>query len=205
MDKEKKIIIRLKELADLIKKHNYHYHSLDKPIISDKKFDELVKENDILEKKYPNLILKNSPNKYYGSNIKDNFKKIKHDSQMYSLANAFDNHDITEFIKRTVRFLNLKNDDNFEYICEPKIDGLSLNLVYKNGNLVSAGTRGDGFIGEDVTENILNIKNIPTKLKKNFPDFIEIRGEVYLNKSDFEKLNSKLDNKSKFANPRKYL
>ncbi len=202
MDKEEKILKRLKELADLIKKHNYNYHTLDKPKITDKEFDKLVKENDVLEKKYPSLILKNSPNKNYGSKIKDNFKKIKHDSQMFSLANAFDNNDIKEFIKRSVKFLNLDNDDDFEYICEPKIDGLSLNLVYKNGNLISAGTRGDGFIGEDVTENILNIKNIPSKLKKDFPEFIEIRGEVFLNKSDFEKLNSKLENKSKFANPR---
>jgi len=89
-----------------------------------------------------------------------------------------------------------------DLVKSPKIDGLSLNLVYKNGNLISAGTRGDGFTGEDVTENILNIKNIPSKLIKDFPDFIEIRGEVFLNKSDFEKLNSKLENKSKFANPR---
>ena len=155
MDKEKKIINRLKELADLIKKHNYNYHTLDKPKISDQEFDKLVKENDTLEKKYPNLILKDSPNKNYGSKIKDNFKKIKHDSQMYSLANAFDNNDIKEFIKRSLKFLNFENDKFFQYICEPKIDGLSLNLVYKNGNLVSAGTRGDGFIGEDVTENIL--------------------------------------------------
>ena len=202
MDKEKKIIQRLEELAVLIKKHNYNYHTLDKPIISDKDFDKLVKENDTLEKKYPILILKDSPNKNYGSKIKDNFKKITHGSQMYSLANAFDNHDIKEFIKRSIKFLNLKNDDDFQYICEPKIDGLSLNLVYENGNLKSAGTRGDGFIGEDVTENILNIKNIPSKLNKDFPDFIEIRGEIFLNKSDFEKLNSKLENKSKFANPR---
>ncbi len=202
MDKDEIILKRLKELADLIKKHNYNYHTLDKPKITDQEFDKLVKENDFLEKKYPNLILKNSPNKSYGSKIKDNFKKIKHDSQMYSLANAFDNNDIKEFIKRSVKFLNLDNDDEFQYICEPKIDGLSLNLVYKNGNLISAGTRGDGFIGEDVTENILNIKNIPSNLKKNFPDFIEIRGEVFLNKSDFEKLNSNLENKSKFANPR---
>jgi len=202
MDKEKKIIQRLEELAVLIKKHNYNYHTLDKPVISDKEFDKLVKENDTLEKKYPSLILKDSPNKSYGSKIKDNFEKIKHNSQMYSLANAFDNNDIKEFIKRSVKFLNLKNDDDFQYICEPKIDGLSLNLLYENGNLKSAGTRGDGFIGEDVTENILNIKNIPSKLKKDFPDFIEIRGEVFLNKSDFEKLNSNLENKSKFANPR---
>ena len=144
MDKEKIVLKRLKELADLIKKHNYNYHTLDKPEITDKEFDKLVKENDVLE----------------------------------------------------------KNDKFFQYICEPKIDGLSLNLVYKNGNLISAGTRGDGFIGEDVTENILKIKNIPMKLKKKFPEFIEIRGEVFLNKSDFEQLNSKLENKSKFANPR---
>ncbi len=202
MDKEEIILKRLKELAVLIKKHNYNYHTLDRPEITDQEFDKLVRENDLLEKKYPSLILKNSPNKNYGSKIKDNFKKIKHDSQMFSLANAFDNNDIKEFIKRSVKFLNLDNDDDFEYICEPKIDGLSLNLIYKNGNLISAGTRGDGFIGEDVTENILNIKNIPSKLKKDFPEFIEIRGEVFLNKSDFEKLNSKLENKSKFANPR---
>ncbi len=202
MDKEKKILKRLKELADLIKKHNYNYHTLDKPKISDQEFDKLIKENDTLEKKYPSLILKYSPNKNYGSKIKKNFKKIKHDSQMYSLANAFENYDIEEFIKRSIKFLNLNNDDDFQYMCEPKIDGLSLNLVYKKGKLVSAGTRGDGYIGEDVTDNILNIKNIPSHLKKNFPDFIEIRGEVFLNKSDFEKLNSRLENKSKFANPR---
>ncbi len=202
MDKEKRISKRLRELADLIKKHNYNYHTLDQPEMTDQEFDKLVKENDTLEKKYPSLILKDSPNKNYGSKIKDNFKKIKHDSQMYSLANAFDNNDVKEFIKRSVKFLNLDNDDDFQYICEPKIDGLSLNLVYKNGKLVSAGTRGDGFIGEDVTENILNIKNIPSKLRNDFPDFIEIRGEVFLNKSDFEQLNSKLENKSKFANPR---
>jgi len=202
MNKKEIILKRLKELADLIKKHNYNYHTLDKPKITDKEFDKLVNENDTLEKKYPNLVLDNSPNKIYGSKIKNNFKKIKHESQMYSLANAFDNNDIKEFIKRSVKFLNLDNDDEFQYICEPKIDGLSLNLVYKNGNLVSAGTRGDGFIGEDVTDNILNIKNIPSKLKKDFPDFIEIRGEVFLNKSDFVRLNSKFENKSKFANPR---
>ena len=202
MDKKEEIIRRLKKLEKVIKKHNFNYHTLDNPQISDKEFDNLVQENDNLENKYPNLVLKNSPNKMYGGKIKENFKKINHESQMYSLSNAFNNNDIKEFIKRSIKFLNLDNDNDFQYICEPKIDGLSLNLVYKNGILVSAGTRGDGFTGEDVTDNILNIKNIPSNLKKNFPDFIEIRGEVFLNKSDFEKLNYKLDNKSKFANPR---
>ncbi len=202
MDKKEEIIRRLKKLEKVIKKHNFNYHTLDNPQISDKEFDNLVQENDNLENKYPNLVLKNSPNKMYGGKIKENFKKINHESQMYSLSNAFNNNDIKEFIKRSIKFLNLDNDDDFQYICEPKIDGLSLNLVYKNGILVSAGTRGDGFTGEDVTDNILNIKNIPSNLKKNFPDFIEIRGEVFLSKSDFEKLNYNLDNKSKFANPR---
>ena len=105
MDKEEEIKKRLKELASLIKKHNYNYHTLDNPKISDKSFDKLIKENDALEKEYPNLILKNSPNKVYGGKIKENFKKIKHNSQMYSLANAFDNQDIKEFIKRSIKFL----------------------------------------------------------------------------------------------------
>ena len=114
MDKEQKILKRLKELAVLIKKHNHNYHTLDKPKISDQEFDKLVKENDVLEKKYPDLIIEDSPNKNYGSKIKDNFKKIKHDSQMYSLANAFDYNDIKEFIKRSIKFLNLDNDDDFQ-------------------------------------------------------------------------------------------
>ena len=100
MDKDQKILKRLKELAKLIKDHNYSYHTLDKPKITDREFDKLIKENDTLEKKYPNLILRDSPNKNYGSKIKENFKKIKHNSQMYSLSNAFDNNDINEFIRR---------------------------------------------------------------------------------------------------------
>ncbi len=121
---------------------------------------------------------------------------------MYSLSNAFDNKDVEDFVKRLAKFLNLSDYNEFEFICEPKIDGLSLNLVYKKGKLESAGTRGNGLIGENVTQNILNIKNIPRKLIGEFPDFIEIRGEVFLNKSDFEKINTKLEKKSKFANPR---
>ena len=202
MDKEKKVKNRLEELANLIKKHNYNYHTLDKPKISDKEFDKLVKENESLEKKYPNLILNHSPNKIYGSKVKSNFKKITHVSQMYSLSNAFDNKDVEDFVKRLAKFLNLSDYNEFEFICEPKIDGLSLNLVYKKGKLESAGTRGNGLVGENVTQNILNIKNIPRKLIGEFPDFIEIRGEVFLNKSDFEKINVKLEKKSRFANPR---
>ncbi len=205
MNKKKdirKIKYRIQELAKLINKHNIHYHQNDKPIISDSEFDKLVIENSLLEKKYPNLKLNNGPNENVGGKIKNKFKKIQHKSPMLSLANAFDSKDIEEFDERVKKYLNIDIKKKLDYICEAKIDGLSLNLTYKNGILISAATRGDGFIGEDVIQNILNIKNIPKKLKGKFPSSIEIRGEVFLTKKDFENINSKLDDKNKFANPR---
>jgi len=198
----KKIINRIKLLAKSINEHNIHYHQNDKPIISDSEFDKLVIENSLLEKKYPNLKLKNGPNDNVGGKLKKKFKKIKHKSPMLSLTNAFNSEDIEEFDERVKKYLNIELEKKLNYICEAKIDGLSLNLTYKDGILVSAATRGDGLIGEDVTKNILNIKNIPKKLKGRFPSSIEIRGEVFLTKKDFENINSKLDNKNKFANPR---
>jgi len=162
----------------------------------------LVIENNKLEIKYPHLVLNDSPSKTIGSKVKSQFEKIKHASQMYSLGNAFDKNDVDEFIKKSKKFLNFENNFYFEFISEPKIDGLSLNLSYANGKLISAGTRGDGLVGENVTQNILNIKNIPKDLNIDYPKFIEIRGEVFINKSDFEKINSELNDKEKFANPR---
>ena len=196
------ILNRLKELASLIEKHNFYYHNQDKPLISDKEFDLLVKENQDLEKKHPKLKLINSPETKIGSKVQNKFKKIKHKSLMLSLANGFVENDIYEFEERIKKFLNYKSNNKLEYLCEPKIDGLSLNLTYLNGKLNSAATRGDGSVGEDVTNNILNIKNIPDKLPYDFPEIIEIRGEIYLTKSDFENLNNKLEQKNKFANPR---
>ena len=199
---ESQIKKRLKELSILIKKHNNYYHNLDKPIISDGEFDKLIKENNKLEKLYPSLILEDSPNKKIYGKIKNKFIKINHKSQMFSLANAFNENDISEFVKRSKKFLNFNDSQNFEYLCEPKIDGLSLNLYYKEGKLISAGTRGDGFVGENVTDNILNIKNIPKNLQNKHPEFIEIRGEVFITKNDFKTINKNLDEKNQFANPR---
>ena len=199
---ESQIKKRLKELSILIKKHNNYYHNLDKPIISDGEFDKLIKENNKLEKLYPSLILDDSPNKKIYGKIKNRFIKINHKSQMFSLANAFNGNDISEFVKRSKKFLNFNDSQNFEYLCEPKIDGLSLNLYYKEGKLISAGTRGDGFVGENVTDNILNIKNIPKNLQNKHPEFIEIRGEVFITKDDFKTINKNLDEKNQFANPR---
>ncbi len=201
--KEKNIIVeRLKELADLINRHDFLYHTQDKPQITDAEYDKLVRENIKLEIKYPELKLESSPTNKVGGRTQNKFNKTSHLSPMHSLANGFNEEDLIEFDERIKKFLNLNNNEKLEYICEPKIDGLSLNLTYKNGNLISATTRGDGKIGEDVTKNIINIKNIPQKLQNDYPDLIEIRGEVFITKLDFEKINLNLEEKNKFSNPR---
>ena len=201
-NKENIIIERLKELSKQINVNNNLYHNLDRPKITDAEYDKLVAENNELEKKYPHLILDNSPNKIIGSKVKSKFQKTSHLSQMYSLGNAFNKNDIDDFIKRINKFLKQPDSKNYKFLCEPKIDGLSLNLLYKNGKLISAGTRGNGLIGENVTENIKNITDIPSILVSNFPDLIEIRGEIFITKDDFKVINSELNKKEKFANPR---
>ena len=200
--KEKNILKELHVLFKKIEKHNKLYHQYDKPIISDNDFDKLIKRNNYLEKKFPHLKLENSPNNTVGGKVSNKFSKVNHKAPMLSLGNAFNDLDLNEFIKRIKKYIN---DKNIELIfsCEPKIDGLSINLTYQNGLLVLACTRGDGYIGEDVTENIKTIEDIPIKLKNNnFPKIIEIRGEVFLKKQDFLKLNNSLETKDKFSNPR---
>jgi len=200
---EEEVKRRLQILSKVITKNNILYHQKDHPKISDKKYDEYVKENDQLEKEFPHLVLKDSPNKVVGSLLYNKFEKHQHKTEMLSLGNAFNKTDMIDFIKRTKKFLNLDEQKNISFICEPKIDGLSLNLFYRYGKLEIASTRGDGKIGENVTNNITNIIGIPQNLKgKIIPDEIEIRGEVFLNKMDFINLNNNLDNKNKFSNPR---
>ena len=201
--KEEKIKKRLEELSKIINKHNLLYHQKDSPKISDREFDDYIKENNRIEKQYPHLILDNSPNKNLGSSISNKFKKVVHKSAMLSLANAFNENDLSDFIERLKKFLNLEDKVNISFIGEPKIDGLSLNLLYKNGKLVTASTRGDGKTGEDVSKNIVNVIGIPKHLSgRRHPKQIEIRGEVFLNKKDFIKLNSNLHKQHKFSNPR---
>ncbi len=202
INNDEKILKKLEKLSKLINKYNYHYFEKDKPLITDKEYDKLIIENNKLENLYPHLVLKNSPNKVFGSKAKNKFRKINHKIPMLSLSNSFNKYDLSDFIERLFKFLNASNQFPLEFICEPKIDGLSLNLLYQNGELLYACTRGDGKIGEDVTKNILHIKNIKHKLKYNYPENIEIRGEVYLTKKDFNILNKSLKNDEKFANPR---
>ncbi|WP_375326916.1 NAD-dependent DNA ligase LigA [Candidatus Tisiphia endosymbiont of Nemotelus uliginosus] len=191
----------LKMLATEIEKHNKAYYQYDAPIISDAQYDQLFNLNLQIEQKYPHLILPNSPSKKVGSSNSDKFSKVKHLVPMLSLSNAFNKEDIIEFTKKIQNFLRLENCPPI--FCEPKIDGLSFSAIYEEGKLKIASTRGDGFIGENITENIKTIKYFP-HLLTSAPKLLEIRGEVYINKEDFILLNQtqELLQKDKFANPR---
>ena len=192
-ESEKLYLNKIKE----INKHNKLYYSEDSPIISDKEYDELKKEILELESKYSFLNHKDSPSKKVGFKPSKNFKKQKHKVPMLSLSNVFDKEDLINFEKKIKNYLNLKKDQLFEYSVEPKIDGISASLTYKDGILVLGLSRGDGTEGEVITENLKTISDIPKKINfKDFPKNVEIRGEVYIKKNDFEKL------KNKFANPR---
>ncbi len=191
----------LKQMASKIEKYNKAYYQQDAPLISDAEYDQLFSLNLKLEKKFPHLVLANSPTNLIGSQAVEKFAKVKHINPMFSLSNAFDNEDVSEFISRIKYFLRL---DSFQPIfCEPKIDGLSFSAIYQDGILTTVATRGDGFIGEDITENIKTIKNFPHSII-SAPKILEVRGEVYINKKDFLLLNQaqELFGKNKFANPR---
>jgi DNA ligase (NAD+) len=191
----------LTQLVTELEKHNQAYYQEDAPLISDAEYDQLFNLNLELEKKFPQLVLANSPAKKIGAIISEKFSKVTHIVPMLSLTNAFDYQDVSEFINRIKKFLRL---DNFPAIfCEPKIDGLSFSATYQDGVLKVAATRGDGFIGEDITENIKTIKDFPHSIISDLTN-LEIRGEIYINKEDFRLLNQaqELSGKDKFANPR---
>ena len=181
----------------LLQKYNKHYYNLNNPLIDDFKFDKLKSEIIDLEKKYNFLKHKSSPSNSVGFKPSKIFKKVKHKTPMLSLGNAFTEEDLINFEKKIFNFLNNEKGLNVEYSAEPKIDGISASLFYKDGKFVTGLSRGDGKEGEDITENLKTIKDIPHELKfKNFPKELDIRGEVFIQNSDFRDL------KNKFANPR---
>ena len=180
-----------------IKKHNKLYYEKSSPEISDANYDKLKKNIIELENKHKHLKNKSSPSLKVGAKPSKNFLKSKHRVKMLSLSNAFDFEDLKNFEKKISNFLNFNKSNSIEYSVEPKIDGISASLTYKNNNLVLGLSRGDGVEGEIITENLKTIKDIPKKIiDKNFPKDIDIRGEVYIGKKDFEKI------KNRFANPR---
>ncbi len=192
-------------LAREIAKHDKFYHQKDAPRISDADYDALRKRNDAIEQRYPELVRDDSPNFRVGAQPAEGFGKLEHRVPMLSLSNAFDDDDVRDFVARIRRFLNLKEDDALSMTAEPKIDGLSASLRYEKGKFVLGATRGDGRTGENVTDNLRTVDNIPKVLKgKNIPDVVEVRGEVYMAHKDFAMLNErqKEDGKPVFANPR---
>ncbi len=196
---------RIEELRRLINYHNYRYYVLDDPEIPDSEYDALLRELYKLEKEHPELVTPDSPTQRVGAAPAKEFKSVSHRVPMLSLENAFNEQEIREFDKRVRKLLN--HESVIEYSLEPKLDGLAVELVYENGILSIASTRGDGFTGEDITGNIKTIPYIPLRLldhKKEIPTRIDVRGEVYMEVEDFKKLNRLREEHGEppFANPR---
>ncbi|ERK59552.1 DNA ligase [Gemella bergeri ATCC 700627] len=187
------------KLVDLLNKYSYQYYVDDNPTVSDTEYDTLYKQLEKLEKKYPEYILENSPTRRVGDVVLEEFQKVTHTIPMLSLSNTFSIDEINDFDGRIRKLLP---ENKIEYICELKIDGLAISINYENGKLIEAATRGDGMIGENVTENIKTIFSIPKILKDN--KTFEVRGEVYLPKKSFELLNNNREKNGEqlFANPR---
>ncbi len=196
----------LNQLTIFLKKLDQAYYNKDMPLVDDATYDQLRQRFNSIEKNFPQFIRQDSASKTVGVKPTNGLKKSTHLIPMLSLDNIFKVEDFKEFIKRIQRYLGLtpKELKNLHFIAEPKIDGLSINLTYKHGKLIQASTRGDGTTGEDVTENIKTLRNLPLTLSDYFPDTIEIRGEVYISKQDFFSLNEEQEknNKRLFANPR---
>ena len=194
---KKKIENLYKEKIDLINDFNKFYYDKSKPKVSDEAYDKLKEEIILLESKFKFLKSKSSPSINVGYKPSKNFKKVSHRIPMLSLANAFTKEDLINFEKKILNFLSKSKDFELSYSAEPKIDGISASLIYKNGKFKVGLSRGDGKEGEDITANLVTIKDIPKKIESNdFPKDIDIRGEVFIQNSDFENL------KEKFANPR---
>ena len=191
-------------LADEIAAHDRRYHQEDAPIISDADYDALRRKLDALEAEFPELKGKAEVSRQVGAKPLEKFGKVKHRVPMLSLANVFTDEEAGEFVERVRRFLDWPDGKAIAFTAEPKIDGLSCSLRYEKGELVVAATRGDGEEGENVTANVRTIKAIPHRLKGDVPDVLEVRGEIYMDKSEFAALNARqeADGKPVFANPR---
>lgn len=189
---------KISELREQLNDHSYRYYVLDAPTIPDSEYDRLYRELQDLEKTHPELITSDSPTQRVGGEPLKEFREVKHRVPMLSLDNAFTEEEARLFDERIAE--RVANRERY-YVCEPKLDGLAISLIYENGLFVRAATRGDGATGEDVTENVRTIHAVPLRLRgEYFPKFLEVRGEVFISKKGFEALNESQE--KQFANPR---
>lgn len=193
---------RIEELRRLVEYHNYRYYVLDSPEISDAEYDALYRELELLEERFPELITPDSPTQRVGAPPKEGFKPVRHHRRLLSLQDVFDFEELQDWYRRISRMLGQKS---FSFVCELKLDGAAVAIVYENGRLVRGATRGDGEVGEDVTPNVKTIRNVPLRLLLDSPPpLIEVRGEAYMSKEEFKKINDERADKGEplFANPR---
>jgi len=195
------ISAKILALSNELNDHNYRYYVLAEPVISDQEFDLKLKELEALEKQFPEFALPNSPTKTVGGGLLDEFKTVPHKRRMLSLGNTYSEEELLEFDERVRKSLGI---DAVEYVCELKIDGLAISLFYENGQLTQAVTRGDGFQGDDVTENVKTIRSVTQQLHGNYPTSFEIRGEIFMHRKGFERLNQQrqAQGEATYANPR---
>ncbi|MCL4386060.1 MAG: NAD-dependent DNA ligase LigA [Cyanobacteria bacterium] len=196
------------KLRDELNKNNYYYYIKDNPVISDAEYDKLLRNLSDLEAKFPETVTPDSPTQRIGAPLEGGFPTVIHSEKMLSLQDAFNYDELKDFLDRVYKDLGLKEDE-VEFVCELKIDGLAVSLLYEDGKLVRGATRGDGEIGEDITSNIKTIKTIPLRLLNNHPKykiprFLEVRGEAYLSKEEFKRINEEREEQGLFvfANPR---
>jgi len=197
------VISRAGELRDIITEYNYQYYVLDDPRVPDAEYDRLFRELQGLEAQYPDIVTPDTPTRRVGASVETTFEEVVHRIPMLSLDNAFSDEELRDFDRR-VRD-RLKTEEDIEYVCEPKLDGLAVSLHYESGVLTRAATRGDGYTGEDITANIRTIPSVPLRLRgDNIPELVEVRGEVYMPREGFETLNKRLADKGEktFVNPR---
>jgi DNA ligase (NAD+) len=198
-----KVIMEYSRLIEVVNGYNYQYYVLDNPSVSDSEYDRLIKQIISIETDYPDSITQESPSQRVGGEPLSSFAQIKHVVPMLSLDNAFSDKDLMDFDRRVKERLNLLTD--IEFVCEPKLDGAAVSLLYRKGQLAYAATRGDGSIGEDITANVRTIRSVPFKLRgTNIPDILEVRGEIFMPRSGFEIFNRKalVNGEKTFVNPR---
>lgn len=195
---------RARELRSQIEYHNHRYHVLDDPEIPDADYDRLFRELQALEQEYPALAISDSPTRRVGAPPAERFETVRHEVPMLSLNNCFDETELRDFDRRVRQGLGLDAEQAVEYVAEPKLDGLAVSLLYVGGRLERAATRGDGYQGENITANVRTVWNVPLRLHRGAPDPLEVRGEIYMSKAGFRKLNEEAEARGEktFVNPR---